>query len=93
MFILLSETFPKARKEYKCIWCGEAIVKGEKHSHLASKYEGSFQDQRWHSDCMIAAQYYFQITKESDFEPYHYKRGLLQERKSGVKSSYGIISL
>ena len=25
-------TWPKARKEYRCEWCGEKILIGEKHT-------------------------------------------------------------
>ena len=45
---LIKETEPTARKSYRCIWCAEKILKGEKHVHESSKYDGSFQDHRWH---------------------------------------------
>ncbi len=36
--------WPTARKQHRCIWCGEGILKGEKHAHFAGKWEGEFQN-------------------------------------------------
>lgn len=45
-YTLLSQTEPTARKEHRCIWCGETILVGEKHQHERSIYDGSFQNHR-----------------------------------------------
>lgn len=58
MYQLIKETFPVARKTYKCIWCGEPIVIGEKHCHEISKFD-ELQDHRWHLECHRAATEYF----------------------------------
>jgi len=56
---LLSKTEPKAKKDYKCIWCPEGISKGVKHVHEVSTYSGEFQNHRWHPECYSAATKYF----------------------------------
>lgn len=76
---LLSLTNPKARKEYGCIWCREKIQKGEVHVHESSKYEGDFQDHRWHPECQEAAGKFFRDNNAEDFEPHFFKRGSSEE--------------
>lgn len=72
---LLSETERTARKEYRCIWCPEMILKGDKHVHEASKYEGHFQDFRWHLECKQAANKWFRKYGEECFSEHEFKRG------------------
>lgn len=50
-YTLLSESFPKARKEHRCIWCGQTIQIGEKYRREKSVYDGEFQDHKWHLEC------------------------------------------
>jgi len=76
---LLSETNPVARKEYRCIWCPEKILKGEKHYHEVSKYDGDFQDHRWHEECKAAADLFFRKHGEEEFDPHSNKRGTSEE--------------
>ena len=40
-----------AKKRHRCIWCGERIAIGEQHIHEVSKFDGDFQDHRWHPEC------------------------------------------
>lgn len=49
-YTLLSETKPVARKEYTCIWCGEKVLKQEKHTHLIGVFDGDFNDDRYHRE-------------------------------------------
>lgn len=72
-YTLLVETFPVARKDHKCIWCGQIIIKGEKHRHEKSVYDG-IQDHRWHLECNKAANDYFRKEHEEEFAPYENKR-------------------
>jgi hypothetical protein len=51
---LLSETSPKARKQYRCVWCGERINVGERHAHERSIFDGEFQNHRFHHECIDA---------------------------------------
>jgi len=76
---LLSETEPKARKDYRCIWCPEKILKGEKHIHETSKYDGDFQDHRWHPECKQASDKFFRLTGEEEFDPHSCKRGSTEQ--------------
>ena len=76
---LLSETTPKARKDYSCIWCGEPIPKGEFHVHEVSKYDGDFQDHRWHPECIKASKEYFSADGEEFFGG-EFKRGTSEEK-------------
>ena len=74
---LISETRPKARKQYDCIWCVEKIAAGEAHIHEVSKYDGELQDHRWHPECHEAAQTYFRESGEEEFGAHECKRGSL----------------
>jgi len=75
---LLSETRPKARKKHICIWCGEGIPVGLRHVHEVSRFEGDFQDHRFHEECLQACHEY--CGTESEFMPAGYKRGTMEER-------------
>jgi hypothetical protein len=79
---LISETKPRARKAYSCIWCGEAIAVGEVHSHEVSKYEGTFQNHRWHPECWDASQEHGRINMGFDFEPHEFARGTANSKLS-----------
>jgi hypothetical protein len=72
---LLSETTPVARKQYSCMWCVERIKIGEKHVHEVSKYDGEFQDHRWHPECLDVCREYILESGEDTFEAHECKRG------------------
>jgi hypothetical protein len=74
-YVLISETRPKAKKQYDCIWCVEKIEAGETHIHEVSKYDRQFQDHRWHPECHEAAMDYFHKYGEEEFNPHECKRG------------------
>jgi hypothetical protein len=42
---------PTARKEHRCEWCGQKILKGEKHFQFVGKWQGEFQNWRMHLEC------------------------------------------
>jgi len=46
-----STTKHKARKQHRCIWCGEAIVIGEKYVLHKIKFDGVFQSNKYHAEC------------------------------------------
>lgn len=48
---IISQTKPKARKEYKCDWCGLIVKKGEKHESSVLKSEGEIYNWRNHLRC------------------------------------------
>lgn len=73
-YTLIREAFPIARKQHRCIWCGEAISAGEKHRHEISKYETELQDFRWHLECESAASEYFLAGEGPEFSAYENER-------------------
>ena len=46
---------PYGRKDYRCEWCGQKILRGEQHIHFVGRWEGEFQDWRMHPECYDAA--------------------------------------
>lgn len=42
---------PKARKDHRCIWCGETIPKGDKYSRWVGIFEGDFHCNQMHLEC------------------------------------------
>ena len=50
-FLLLTQTKLKARKDHRCIWCGQLIPKGENYIRESSIFENDFQDHKWHPEC------------------------------------------
>ena len=60
-----------AKKTHRCIWCGEDISIGTPHIHEVSKYNGDFQDHRWHQECHNNAKF----GDEGEFLPYDNIRG------------------
>lgn len=77
---LLNKTNPKARKAYRCIWCGEPIAVAESHIHEVSKYDGEFQDHRWHPECKSSAESFFRQEGETEFLPHEFARGTANQR-------------
>lgn len=71
---VLSETNPVARRPHRCIWCGQAIPKGERHQHIILKYFGDLQNQRWHFECAKKADQMRREDHEHEFDPYENER-------------------
>lgn len=65
-------THPKAAKDHRCEWCGETILKGEKHVRFTGKWEGEFQDWRMHYECHEATD---RMDLTDGFTPYEHARG------------------
>ena len=72
-YALLSATTPKARKEHRCIWCGQKILIGETYRHERSVYDGDMQNHKWHLECDKASAEYFAENGE-EFDPYDNER-------------------
>jgi hypothetical protein len=47
----LKDTFPKARRRYRCSGCWEFIEVGEQHRYQVGVFDGDFQANRWHEEC------------------------------------------
>lgn len=56
---LIRDSHPVARKDHKCIWCGQAIKQGSRYRYELSEYEGELQKHHWHTECEISASDYF----------------------------------
>jgi hypothetical protein len=54
-YTLLSETKPIARKDHRCIWCGQRIPKGEQYVAERSVFDGDMQNHHWHNECLVDA--------------------------------------
>lgn len=72
---LLSESRPKARKDHRCIWCGQKIEKGTTYISERSVFDGEMQNHHWHVECSEASQEYFS-QGECEFDPYSNERPL-----------------
>lgn len=69
---LIKESFPVAKKEHRCIWCGEDILKGEKYRKEVSVFNG-IQHHSWHLECNSASEKYFQ-EDGPEFDAYENER-------------------
>jgi hypothetical protein len=76
----LSTDRPKARKDYKCVWCGERIPVGERHVAVSGIMDGDFQSNRFHAECDTACQQEMKQSGEDCFMPHEYKRGSTEAR-------------
>ena len=72
-YTLLSESWPIARKQHRCIWCGQHIEAGEKYRRERSVYDGDMQNHKWHQECNAAAAEYFR-QGEDEFSPHENER-------------------
>ncbi len=54
MNVLLQDRVVKTRKVHPCVWCGEAIEKGESVPYRAYTYEDGIASEWWHPECMKA---------------------------------------
>jgi hypothetical protein len=86
-FCLLNEARPKARKQHRCIWCGQPINKGDVYLFQAITWDGSIQNQHWHFECADAQQAEARETGEPEFMPHENERpaspSVAQERQEG----------
>ena len=74
-FEMSTETSPMARREHRCIWCGEPIRVGEKYSRQKGKFDGEWQDNPWHDECL-------EFSRDTnpgcfDFTPYDGERPII----------------
>jgi hypothetical protein len=66
--------WPVARKDHRCVWCGESIQKGNKHAHFSGKWDGEFQDWRMHRECYEDADISDEL--HEGFMPHEHERPL-----------------
>lgn len=76
-YTLLSDSWPTARKEHRCIWCGDPIKVGQTYRKEQSIFDGQFQHHKWHKECDEESCEYFAGGHE-EFSPYENPRPLIQ---------------
>lgn len=72
-YVLLSEAYPKARKVHRCIWCGQTIEPSTQYRVESSRYDGQWQNFKWHLECNKAFASHFSREGE-EFTPYENER-------------------
>lgn len=75
----ISSRTVRAKKQHPCIWCVEKIEVGEIYQQEVLKFDGDFQDNRYHPECLDACKKSLKQEGESEFEPHNCKRGSLEE--------------
>jgi len=73
-YTLLRQTKPKARKDHRCIWCGQIIPKGTNYIRERSVYDGNMQNHAWHNECLPACQEMIKDSQDDSFDPYENER-------------------
>ena len=82
-FTLLQERPVKAaRKQHKCIWCGQFILVGDPYTYERSIFEGEPQSHHWHPECLAALREAIKAEGcgEYEFNPWYMRRGSAEER-------------
>lgn len=64
-------SYPKAKKQHKCDYCGEIIEIGEVYSYWVGTFEGYFQANKMHLECSKA----LNSSGEPTFEYHAQERG------------------
>jgi len=72
-YMLISEVTARAKKRYRCIWCGELIFAGTRYVREFAKFEGDIQRNQWHPECRDASAEYFN-SGEDEFSPFDMER-------------------
>lgn len=63
-----------ARKDHKCIWCGQAIPKGTEYIAERSVFDGEMQNHHWHPECLEDCKLAYAGESEWEFIPYDNER-------------------
>ena len=75
-------TNPKAAKDHRCEWCGEAIPKGEVHVQGSGMWEGDWQNWRMHNECYEMGNLNDEIVE--GFSPFENERPEKVVRESSI---------
>lgn len=71
-YSLISQTQVTARKDHKCIWCGQVVPKSTSYLRERSTYDGHWQNFPWHLECKRSSFEHFRYAE--DFVPYENER-------------------
>lgn len=66
----LDQSEPIARKQHRCIWCGEMIESGERYRREKSAYYGALQNHAWHLECAKDRYAGLEHGDDNEFTPY-----------------------
>lgn len=69
-YTLFAMTHPVARKDHRCIWCGQKIAKGEQYTFERSVFDGEMQNHHWHPECLEDCRIENEHAGEWEFMPY-----------------------
>ena len=62
-----NSTYPKAKKEYKCDLCNQAIHKGKVYHRWSGKYDGDIFDCKYHPVCQEIISAYCNAMNDSEY--------------------------
>lgn len=77
-YTLFSEKTVKAKKNHRCIWCGQSIEAGSKYVRESSIYYGDFQNFAWHDECRAYAMDNYFNEGEEEFLGFSQERPTLE---------------
>ena len=77
-FRLFSKNTRTAKKQHRCIWCGEKILISEKYVDERSLYDDNIQRHRWHLECNDDSIKYFTKSCENEFSAYENERPIVK---------------
>jgi hypothetical protein len=78
-FVTIANETRKARKQHRCIWCGEPILPGETYAYVRGVFEGDPQSNHYHQECDKACDAWAAAEGGScEFSPYDNVRPTLQ---------------
>lgn len=75
----ISTRIVRAKKQHDCIWCTEKIAVGEIHQREVLRFDGDFQNNRFHLECIDACHKHLKQSGDNEFEPHGCKRGSQEE--------------
>lgn len=64
----LRESYPVAKKEHQCDWCGGKIYSGKKYKTVVFKYDSELVDWKSHLKCDILADYICHIREFDEMD-------------------------
>lgn len=67
------QVIKKGRKNYRCVWCGDSIPIGLEHLYRVYRFDGEFQTDRVHGECIKASKDCEDL--EEGFEAWTFVRG------------------
>jgi len=77
----LSSKTVKGRKVHICSWCGEDILIGEKQSVRSGVFDGEFQSNREHLECLEAMNKVDWNDWDNSYTPHDQKRGTSEQKQ------------